>query len=106
MKKIYLLLIFPLLCGFFTVVPFFIVEWIFTSGFPSGIPWSVFVYLFVVGSIFFSLAFSVMCTVREGNVRKRFFSLAVKIFFMGICLWSWFDMFLDQLPCFFGETGC
>lgn len=79
----------------------FVIELVFSGGFPLGVPWGVFVFLT-------AMSFIAASSVIEGFSREpksrfvRFGSLLVGLFAFA----AWATMFVDQLPCFFGGKGC
>lgn len=79
----------------------FVIELEFSGGFPLGVPWAVFVFLAVI-------SFIAASSIIEGLSRKpknkfvRLGSILTGVF----ALAAWTIMFIDQLPCFFGGTGC
>lgn len=83
-----------------TTVIFF-VEFTFSNGFPVGIPWAVFGFLFATSFIGIS-------SILEGVKRLKAKNLAglVGILVGAFSLSAWLTLFLDQLPCFLGGQGC
>ncbi|MCF8546365.1 MAG: hypothetical protein K9G02_00400 [Microbacteriaceae bacterium] len=79
----------------------FVIELIYSGGYPLGVPWGVFVFLT-------AMSFIAASSVIEGFSRKpksrfvRFGSILVGLFAVA----AWVTLFVDQLPCFFGGKGC
>ena len=79
----------------------FVIELIFSGGYPLGVPWGVFVFLT-------AMSFIAAASVIEGFGRKPksrlvgFGSILVGLFAVA----AWATLFVDQLPCFFGGKGC
>jgi hypothetical protein len=79
----------------------FIAELTLSNGFPAGIPWAVFGFLFVTSFIGIS-------SILEGVKRLKAKNLAGSVgILVGVfSLSAWLTLFLDQLPCFLGGQGC
>lgn len=79
----------------------FVIELVFSGGYPLGVPWAVFVFLT-------AMSFIAASSVIDGFSRKpksrivRFGSMLVGL----VAVVAWATLFLDQLPCFFGGMGC
>jgi len=79
----------------------FTLEFLKSGGFPYGIPWAV----------FFFLGFTSFVAVSSISVSYPFFSvnrrISIRVLATGVLfLASWTYLFLDQLPCFLGGSGC
>ena len=79
----------------------FVLEFAFSNGFPVGIPWAVFGFLFVTSLIGVS-------SISEGVKRLKVKNLPglAGILVGAFSLFAWLTLFLDQLPCFLGGQGC
>jgi hypothetical protein len=79
----------------------FVIELVFSGGFPLGVPWGVFVFLA-------AMSFIAASSLIQGLVRKpknkfvRLGSVLVGLF----AVLAWTTLFIDQLPCFLGGKGC
>jgi hypothetical protein len=79
----------------------FVIELAFSSGFPLGVPWAVFVFLA-------AMSFIAASSLIQGLGRKpknkfvRLGSVLVGLF----AVLAWTTLFVDQLPCFLGGKGC
>jgi hypothetical protein len=79
----------------------FVIELVFSGGYPLGVPWGVFVFLT-------AMSFVAPSSLIEGLSRKpknkfvRWGSILVGLFAIA----AWTTLFVDQLPCFFGGKGC
>ncbi len=79
----------------------FVIEMVFSGGYPLGVPWGVFVFLT-------AMSFVASSSFIEGLSRKpknrfvRWGSILVGLFAVA----AWATLFVDQLPCFFGGKGC
>jgi ABC-type phosphate transport system permease subunit len=79
----------------------FVIELVFSGGFPLGVPWGVFVFLA-------AMSFIAASSLIQGLVRKpknnfvRLGSVLVGLF----AVLAWITLFIDQLPCFLGGKGC
>lgn len=79
----------------------FVIEMVFSGGYPLGVPWGVFVFLA-------AMSFVAASSLIEGFNRKpksrfvQFGSILVGLFAFA----AWVTLFVDQLPCFFGGKGC
>ena len=76
-------------------------ELTFSGGFPVGIPWAVFGFLFAT-------SFIAISSILEGVKRLKLNILGGLggILVGAISLSAWLTLFLDQLPCFLGGQGC
>jgi multidrug transporter EmrE-like cation transporter len=79
----------------------FTLEFSKSGGFPYGIPWAV----------FFFLGFTSFIAVSSITFFYPFFSvnrsIGISVLAIGVLfLASWTYLFLDQLPCFLGGSGC
>ena len=79
----------------------FVIELVFSGGFPLGVPWGVFEFLA-------AMSFIAASSLIQGLVRKpknkfvRLGSVLVGLF----AVLAWTTLFLDQIPCFLGGKGC
>ena len=79
----------------------FVIELVFSGGYPLGIPWGVFLFLAAMSFVSTSSAI-------EGLRRKptskfvRWGLILVSLFAVA----GWITLFVDQLPCFLGGKGC
>lgn len=79
----------------------FVIELVFSGGYPLGIPWAVFLFLA-------AMSFVAASSLMEGLSRKpknrfvRWGSILVGLFAIA----AWATLFVDQLPCFLGGKGC
>lgn len=77
------------------------IEFVFSGGYPLGVPWGVFVFLT-------AMSFIAASSVIEGFSRKpkrrfvKFGAILVGLF----AFTAWVTLFVDELPCFFGGKGC
>ena len=76
-------------------------ELTFSGGFPVGIPWAVFGFLFAT-------SFIAISSILEGvkRLKLNIFGGLGGILVGAISLSAWLTLFLDQLPCFLGGQGC
>ena len=79
----------------------FILELTFSSGFPVGVPWAVFGFLFAT-------SFIAISSILEGvkRLKSNIFAGLGGILVGAFSLSAWLTLFLDQLPCFLGGQGC
>jgi hypothetical protein len=79
----------------------FIAELTFSNGFPVGIPWAVFGFLFAT-------SFIAISSILEGfkRIKSNIFAGLGGILVGAFSLSAWLYLFLDQLPCFLGGQGC
>jgi len=76
-------------------------ELTFSGGFPVGIPWAVFGFLFAT-------SFIAISSILEGvkRLKSNIFPGLGGILVGAFSLSAWLTLFLDQLPCFLGGQGC
>jgi len=76
-------------------------EAFYTDGFPRGIPWAVFGFLAAT-------SFVAVVATHAGFTRftSHKFSGATLVIVGLMALSAWATLFVDQLPCFLGGTGC
>ena len=76
-------------------------ELTFSGGFPVGIPWAVFGFLFAT-------SFIAISSILEGvkRLKLNIFGGLGGILVGAFSLSAWLTLFLDQLPCFLGGQGC
>jgi hypothetical protein len=98
--------IITILVGLLIVAPFFALEWYTTSGYPRGVPWGVFVILFVAAILFITLLLSVFKDIRENAVRSKWAWFALKVILLLPPALAFTQMVIDQMPCFLGGRGC
>ena len=79
----------------------FIAELTLSNGFPVGIPWAVFGFLFAT-------SFITISAILEGikRIKSDIFVGVGGILVGAFSLSAWLTLFLDQLPCFLGGQGC
>ena len=79
----------------------FISELTFSSGFPVGVPWAVFGFLFAT-------SFIAISSILEGfkRIKSNIFAGLGGILVGAFLLSAWLTLFLDQLTCFLGGQGC
>lgn len=95
-----------ILVSLLAVVPFFILEWYTTSGYPMGVPWAVFTVLLVAAILFISLLLSVLKDIRENTVRSKWAWFTLKVVLLIPPALAFTQMVVDQMPCFLGGRGC
>jgi hypothetical protein len=98
-KKQYLIL--ATLVSLISTTSLFGTEAFYSSGYPAGVPWAVFGFLAVT-------SFSAVAALAAGISKFTSNKLAgASVVLVGIVsLWAWITLFVDQLPCFFGGSGC
>jgi len=106
MKRIYLRILYSILIGLLATVPFVVLEWKYSNGFPQGVPFAVFNFLFVVATVFAFLVFSISRTPFTNPFRVWILPLLLKIIVAVPLVLSWTYMVSDQMPCFLGGRGC
>lgn len=79
----------------------FVVELIFSGGYPLGVPWGVFLFLAALSFV----AASSFIEVISSKPKNRLVGLS-SIFVGLFAIAAWVTLFLDQLPCFLGGKGC
>ena len=79
----------------------FSTEAYFSYGFPFGVPWAVFGFLAVA-------SFSAVAATTVGVAKFSSNKLAgTGLVIVGVvALSAWVTLFVDQLPCFLGGSGC
>ena len=73
----------------------------FSYGFPFGVPWAVFGFLAAA-------SFSAVAATAFGVAMfasKKFAGIGLVIVGL-VALSAWVTLFVDQLPCFLGGSGC
>ena len=79
----------------------FVIELVFSGGFPLGVPWGVFVFLAAMSFI----AASSLIQGLGHNPKNKFVRLGSAL--VGLfAFFAWTTLFVDQLPCFLGGKGC
>jgi hypothetical protein len=79
----------------------FVTEASYSGGFPLGVPWAVFGFL-AVSSFATVIALSSGVARFSGHKISGLWRLFVGL----MALSAWITIFVDQLPCFLGGTGC
>jgi hypothetical protein len=79
----------------------FVTEASYSGGFPLGVPWAVFGFLAVSS---FATVFALSSGVARFSGHK--ISGLWRLFVGLMALSAWITIFVDQLPCFLGGTGC
>jgi hypothetical protein len=79
----------------------FVIELVFSGGFPLGVPWAVFLFLASISFIAASSLFEGLGQ-KPKNKFVRLGSILVGLF----AATAWITLFVDQLPCFLGGKGC
>jgi hypothetical protein len=79
----------------------FVTEAYYSGGVPLGVPWAVFGFLAVTS---FVTVFALSSGVARFSAHKisGLWRLLVGL----MALSAWITIFVDQLPCFLGGTGC
>jgi len=78
-----------------------VIEIVFSGGYPLGIPWAVFFFLAVMSL----LAASSRIEGFNRKPKRKFVALgSILVGLFAIAAWT--TLFVDQLPCFFGDKGC
>lgn len=106
MNSIYLRIIFSITFGLLTTAPFFTLQSVYSNGFPIGIPWVVFNFLFVVAMIFCFLVLSLSRTPFKNPLKEWILPFLLKIIIAVPFVFAWTNMVSDQMPCFLGGRGC
>ncbi|MBK8809931.1 MAG: hypothetical protein IPN69_04280 [Acidobacteria bacterium] len=106
MNNAFLRISVSVLIGLVATLPFVVTEYIYSGGYPAGIPFAIFNVLWLEASIFTYLAISLFRTPRTGPVSDWIFPLLLKSLGLVIIMSSWTFVVADQLPCFLGGKGC
>jgi hypothetical protein len=84
-----------------STVAIFVTEFVYSSGFPAGAPWAVFFFLFAMALAAFT-AIPMGIQRLSSNAFVGVGSILVGLF----AAFAWWTLFMDQLPCFLGGSGC
>lgn len=106
MENVYLRVFFAALIGLLGTAPFFIMELIYSGGFPQGVPYAVFGFLFVCTTIFVLLVYSAFRTLFNAPLKNWILPFSLKLLGAVPLVLSWTHMVSDQMPCFLGGRGC
>ena len=79
----------------------FVIELVFSGGYPVGVPWGVFVFLAAMSFVAASSLIERFSR-KPKNKFVRWSSILMGLFAIA----AWTTLFVDQLPCFFGGKGC
>jgi len=98
----------PAIISFFFVLPFLILELATRSNLPrSNASIGLFVFLWLLPTIFFAILIPVVRNVQVGNnLMANSVSLLLRVVFLVVLAWEWGVLVIDQMPCFLGATGC
>jgi len=78
------------------------VEYLYSDGSNPGFPTPDLAYLFLSSFLATFLLLFAIHQLEERGVSEALISITM----MGLTIWSWIFLFLDQLPCFLGGNGC
>lgn len=94
--------------GLLVMLPFMLMEWLTGSDLPrSNFPIQLFIALWIQITIFILLSVSIVKTWRKNKKsRKEYVFVSIKVVVAVIMAWAWLTLMVDQMPCFFGATGC
>lgn len=109
MKKVFLNPKTSILIGFLITLPFMFMEFATSSNLPrSNFPIQLFIFMWIIASIFLLLINSTLETIQGKNYQKKknYLIITIKIIFGGILAYIWITIIIDQIPCFLGATGC
>jgi len=81
-------------------------EWIYSNGYPQGIPFAVFNFLLVVSAILAFLILSLSRTPFKNPFKEWILPFLLKIIVAIPIVLSWTHLVSDQMPCFLGGRGC
>jgi hypothetical protein len=89
--------------GFILTVPFFILEWLTTSGFLQSFPFHLFIFMWLSSSISVFLLWSVFKDFRE---KRSPLIMIIKVILLASLVLGFVELIIDQWPCFMGIPNC
>lgn len=99
-------IVFSIAAGLLVTAPFVIMEWIYSNGFPHGVPLAIFNVLFIEAALLTFLVLSLFRTPYRNPVRAWLAPFALKLLLAIPLALSWTHIVTDQMPCFLGGRGC
>jgi len=97
----------PALMATLLVIPFALLEWVNRRNFHEGLPFPLFIVLWILPAGFMLLLKPLAQDFRAGQVLSANpFSLALRLLFLCLLGSLWVIILLDQLPCFLGVPLC
>ena len=97
---------YSIVIGLLATGPFVFLQGIYSSGFPRGIPFAIFIPLWVLATGFSYLVFSICRTAYKTPLKEWVVPFLLKISITIPIVLSWTNIVVDQMPCFLGGTGC
>lgn len=96
-----------ILLGLLGVLPFLIMEVVNLGGFPDPFPYTIFLYLWLMFTLFFIALFALF-RLWKSNVRNsnRVIGFILNGLLLVFCAMSALNIILDQMPCFLGVPNC
>ena len=93
--------------GLVIVLPFFILEWVTTSGFiASGFPSTLFIFMWINSIALIAISLSVLEDIQKELISLKNIRFLFKVTIFGVLSWALIDIIIDQMPCFLGGSGC
>jgi len=108
MKNILTNLSLSAIISFLIVLPFMILEFATRSDAPrANASMMLWIILLLLPMLFILTMIPIVRNLRAGNsIVANPISLLLRVVFSAWLVWMWFDLVIDQMPCFLGATGC
>jgi len=107
MKNKFMVLLIPAILGILATIPFVWLEWTNGDQFKQGIPYPVFIPMWLFASAFFSLLIPLVQDIRSRrDLLADKLTLSLRLLALVFLLWLWIGFVSDQMPCFLGVPNC
>lgn len=100
-------LLYSILFGAAATLPFVIMETVNTLGLPKPFSYALFLFLWLVFSLFlFSLLTLLRLARKDARRERRWSWVIVNVLILVYCVFAIIDTLIDQMPCFLGVPNC
>lgn len=92
--------------GLLTTSPFVFLQGIYSEGFSRGVPFAIFIALWLLATVFSYVVLSIFRTAFETPLKEWIVPFLLKISVTIPIVLAWTNIVVDQMPCFLGGRGC